>query len=327
MRYLSILLFLISTHCVVADEIRPRYLQLIADDANTFSVLWKLPSQYSSSTITPVFPISCESTQAEKIHQSNNTQVMQWQIFCPNGLISETLTIDGLKESNLDVLMRVQQINGSTQIQRLTATDLYFTVEPEVSKWRVVKVYTILGIEHILLGFDHLLFVFALLLIIKSKRRLLGAITAFTVAHSVTLALASLNLVLLPLPPVEAVIALSIVFLSVEIVHAQKGNPGIAENSPWLVAFSFGLLHGFGFAGALAEIGLPENAIPLSLLFFNVGVEIGQLAFIAFVLLISRLFAGYVSRRQKHVLLLSCAYMIGGLASFWVIERTVSFFV
>lgn len=210
---------------------------------------------------------------------------------------------------------------------RLTSNTTSFTFLPEVNRWQVISLYTGLGIEHILLGFDHLLFVFALLLIITSRRRLLGAITAFTVAHSMTLTLASLNLVLVPLPPVEAVIALSIVFLAVEIVHAQRGQVGIAARSPWLVAFTFGLLHGFGFAGALAEIGLPENALPLALLFFNIGVELGQLAFIISIWLMSRLFISYMTIKNKRIFLLSCAYAIGSLASYWVIERTLSFFI
>ena len=190
---------------------------------------------------------------------------------------------------------------------------------------QIVKTYTWLGIEHILLGIDHLLFVLALLLIVNGKRRLLWTITAFTIAHSLTLAGATLGIVQIPQKPVEAVIALSILFLAMEIVHGQRGRPGAAARWPWLVAFVFGLLHGFGFAGALAEVGLPQQAIPLALVFFNVGVELGQLLFVAAVLLL-----GWLLHQLKQPKLLDRAelvavYSIGGLASFWLIERISGF--
>ena len=326
--YLTLLCFFIFTGLARADDIRPGYLQLQTDDNLNFSVIWKVPNlSKTNQLLSPIFPDNCISKSSKRSISSNNASTQHWSIFCDKGIIDKAISIDGLNKSNLDILVRVQQANGITQMQRLSATNTQFKLLPEVSNWQVVEVYTGLGIEHILLGFDHLLFVFALLLIIKSKGRLLGAITAFTFAHSITLTLASLNLVKLPLPPVEAVIALSIVFLAVEIIHAQKGRPGIAENSPWLVAFIFGLLHGFGFAGALAEIGLPENALPLALLFFNVGVELGQLAFIAFVLIITTLFKTRITINTQHRIMLSCAYVIGSLASFWVFERTVSFFI
>ena len=153
----------------------------------------------------------------------------------------------------------------------------------------MARTYTLLGVEHILTGFDHLCFVLALVLIVGFNRRLFWTVTAFTLAHSITLALATLGVIHVPGPPVEATIALSIVFVASEIVQQQRGREGLASKQPWLVAFAFGLLHGLGFAGALAEIGLPANAIPLALLFFNIGVEIGQLLFIAAVFAATRL--------------------------------------
>ena len=153
-------------------------------------------------------------------------------------------------------------------------------------RWR--STYTVLGIEHILTGVDHLMFVLALIMLVRGTRRLLVTVTAFTLAHSITLALATLGIIHVPGPPVEATIALSIVFVASEIVQGLRGHEGLAAKKPWLVAFSFGLLHGLGFAGALAEVGLPVNAIPLALLFFNIGVEIGQLLFIAAVIAAAR---------------------------------------
>ena len=182
--------------------------------------------------------------------------------------------------------------------------------------------YLSLGIEHILFGIDHLLFVFALLLIVRGRWMLVKTITAFTVAHSITLALATLGFINVPLRPVEAAIALSIVFLCVEIVHARQGRIGLAVRYPWVVAFAFGLLHGLGFAGALAEIGLPQSEIPIALLFFNIGVEIGQLMFVAVVLGViwglQRLQFQAPSWAQAIPV-----YVIGTLATYWFIERVV----
>ena len=195
------------------------------------------------------------------------------------------------------------------------------TVDSE-SMAQVASTYTLLGIEHILLGIDHLLFVLALLMLVPNMRTLVWTITSFTLAHSLTLAAATLGWVNVPQKPVEAVIALSILFVAMEIVHWRQGKPGITRRMPWLVAFTFGLLHGFGFAGALNEIGLPEHAIPPALLFFNVGVELGQLAFIAAVLLawavLKRLNWPQWAWRVP-------VYAIGSMAAFWTIERIAGF--
>ena len=191
---------------------------------------------------------------------------------------------------------------------------------------RKKRTYTALGIEHILTGFDHLCFVLALVLLVSGHRRLFWTVTAFTLAHSLTLALATLGVVHVPRPPVEATIALSIVFVASEIIQKHRGREGLAARQPWLVAFAFGLLHGLGFAGALAEIGLPQNSIPLALLFFNIGVEVGQLLFIAGVLAVARVLTLIAAndiqlRRAAQV----PAYLIGGIASYWTIERVFSF--
>jgi hydrogenase/urease accessory protein HupE len=200
-----------------------------------------------------------------------------------------------------------------------------FTAVPSPGPLEVVASYTVLGVEHILLGVDHLLFVAALMMLVRGLRPLLLTITAFTIAHSVTLALATLGLIRVPGPPVEAVIALSIVFVAVEILRRDKGRPSLASERPWMVAFSFGLLHGLGFAGALAEVGLPEASIPLALVFFNVGVEIGQLVFVGVLLVgaaLLRRLAGPIPPRWATLV---PAYAIGGLASFWLIERILAF--
>ena len=325
---------LLMQHSLVrADEIRPAYLELTELNNTSFKITWKLPRKETKVLkLSPEFPDNC--TQLTPIHrvQTPSADIKHWSIQCGGGLAGQTVSVAELANTTTDILIRVQHLNGSTQMARLTPTNTSFVIESalESSDTEVIKVYTLLGIEHILLGFDHLLFVFALLLIIKDRRRLIGAITAFTLAHSITLALASLGIASIALPPVEAVIALSILFLAVEIIHGQQGKIGIAERAPWMVAFIFGLLHGFGFAGALAEIGLPQNAIPLALLFFNVGVELGQLAFVAAVLIAGRICLmwvnkGWVSAHSRSQAMTLMAYGIGGLSAFWVIERTVSF--
>jgi hydrogenase/urease accessory protein HupE len=173
-------------------------------------------------------------------------------------------------------------------------------------------------------GIDHLLFVLALLILVTNTRTLIWTITAFTAAHSLTLAAATLGLVQVPQAPVEAVIALSIMFVASEIVHVSQGRPGLTQRRPWIVAFVFGLLHGFGFAGALNEIGLPEQSIPLALLLFNVGVELGQLGFIGAVLLTYAILNNYVHKLPQWANQIP-AYLIGSVAAYWTIERTVGF--
>jgi hypothetical protein len=197
-----------------------------------------------------------------------------------------------------DVLLRVERQDGAAQTHRLTPAAPSVVVTAAPGALAVAGTYLRLGIEHILLGFDHLLFVLALLILVGPNRRLIGTVTAFTVAHSLTLAAATLGAVHLPAAPVEATIALSIAFVAAEIVHARRGVLSLTERKPWIVAFAFGLLHGLGFAGALAAVGLPQRAIPLALLFFNVGVEVGQLCFIAAVLQRSAESASVVMQRE-----------------------------
>ena len=246
------------------------------------------------------------------------------------------MAIDGLAATRTVVLARVEYSSGRTQTVRLTPSQPEFKVMGTAGPAAVVRTYFKLGVEHILLGFDHLLFVLALLFLVAGWRRLVATITAFTMAHSLTLAAATFGWVQVPQAPVEAVIALSIMFVAVEILHHQKGKAGIATRKPWIVAFIFGLLHGLGFAGALREVGLPDDAIPLALAFFNVGVEAGQLLFVATVFLLFQLFGQLMNRHgaiAEHPSLPGAAvsrpasYVIGTLAAFWLIERTYGFFV
>jgi len=189
----------------------------------------------------------------------------------------------------------------------------------------VVRSYTELGVEHILTGFDHLLFVLALVLLVGRGKMLLWTVTAFTLGHSVTLALAVLEWILLPQAPIEIAIAFSIYVLAIEIVRKQQGKATLVNRAPWVVAGLFGLLHGLGFAGALAEVGLPSHEIPLALFSFNVGIEVGQLLFVALVLVAWALLRATPIRWPARIIDVP-AYAIGGLAVFWVFERTWALF-
>jgi len=320
------LVFLLMSGLSVADEIRPGYLELIENGQNIFSVLWKVPAKGNKKLhLDARLPPNCKDSTQASTQLINSAYIQRWMSVCDGGLAGRTISVSGLESTNTDVLLRIELANGSSQSILLTPTKNEVKIPVEATSQQIIGTYTWLGITHILLGVDHLLFVFALLLIVNNRRRLLWTITAFTVAHSITLAAATLGLVYIPQQPVEAVIALSILFLAMEIVHGKNGRPGAAARWPWLVAFIFGLLHGFGFAGALAEVGLPQQAIPLALVFFNVGVELGQLIFVACVVLL-----GWALQRLKQRKLLDWAetaviYSIGGLSSFWLFERVSVF--
>src|SRR5262245_18519889 len=246
-----------------------------------------------------------------------------WTLRAP-ALRGQTLTISGLEATMTDALVRVEYADGTSWTGRFTPREPAAAIPASDTALSVADIYLTLGIEHILFGIDHLLFVLGLLIITRGSWLLVKTVTAFTVAHSITLALATLGFVHVPQAPVEATIALSIVFVAAEIVRRDPGKPGIAARAPWVVAFCFGLLHGLGFAGALSEIGLPDGHIPLALLFFNLGVEAGQLIFVGAVLSI------VAAARRAHLALPAWAarvpaYAIGSVAMLWTIQRVAMF--
>ena len=313
-----------------ADEFRPAYLQLTQINATTYDVLWKIPALNENTTLSvqPEFPSGTEELTPKRSSFASGTAVLRWRIRVAGGLDSKAVTFPELPTTRIDVLVRLARADGTVQLARVLPFDPRFVVTASPGTFEVVQTYTVLGIEHILTGFDHLLFVLALLILVNGRRRLIATITAFTVAHSITLALASMGVLHVPGPPVEASIALSIVFVAGEIIHARQDNPGLTQRYPWIVAFTFGLLHGLGFASALAQVGLPPLSIPVALLFFNVGVEIGQLMFIAAVFAVNAI-AGWIANRirlpQPGWLWRIPPYVIGGLASYWVFERVAAF--
>ena len=308
-----------------AHEVRPAYLELTETSPGAFDVLFKTPMRGDSRLSLDVgFSGRVESATPVVSRMTDDAMVQTWRVTAVDPLAGQEIAIDGLTSTLTDALVRVAFADGRSWVERLTPSAPSATIPAATSGWSVAATYLDLGVEHILFGIDHLLFVLALILIVPNTWQLVMAITAFTVAHSITLAAATLGFVNVPLPPVEAAIALSIAFVAPEIVRAREGKVGIAARSPWVVAFAFGLLHGFGFAGALNEVGLPAGHIPMALLFFNVGVEIGQLLFVAIVLGLGTLF-----RRARCPLprwaALGPPYLIGSLAMFWVIQRVSVF--
>ena len=309
--------------------LQPGYLELRLIDKDLYAVVWKVPAIGAKPmAIEAKLSANCDPRTPGQLSWNGAAYIARWTTRCRGGLEGGLIDIEGLDQTATDVLVRFDFADGNSQSRRLTASEPSFTVPTQPSRFEVVRTYLLLGVEHILGGIDHLLFVLVLLLLVKGVRRLVATVTAFTLAHSLTLAGATLGFVTMPGPPVEAAIALSIVFVAAEVIHSRQGKPGLTERFPWVVAFTFGLLHGFGFAGALTDIGLPQNSIPLALLFFNVGVEIGQLLFIAAVLgliWLGRKLARRLSLPHPKWTWAVPPYVIGSLAVFWLIQRIAAF--
>lgn len=257
-----------------AHELRPAFLELIETAPDIFDVLWKVPARGEAwLALDASLPENCTETGPRTVSATGDAVTSRWSITCAGGLAGRTVVIGGLTATYTDVLLRIENTDGVQQSARLTPDSPGYVVLAAPSTWDTARTYFLLGVEHILLGVDHLLFVLALLLLIRNVRTLIETITAFTVAHSITLAAAALGWANAPQPPVEAAIALSIVVVASEIVRSDRGASDISIRYPWLIAFAFGLLHGFAFGGALRDIGLPQKDVPLALLTFNLGVE------------------------------------------------------
>jgi hypothetical protein len=307
-------------------EFSPAFLGFTQIDDGRFDVQWKVSiSGGLADALTPQLPEVCRFSGAMHSYVTGDARIQQREIRCDAELAGQQIAIAGLAGTMTDVLLRIAYRDGSSYTQLLTPSAAATTVPAAQGLAAVAASYVVLGTEHILGGVDHLLFVLALILLVNDLRRLILTVTAFTLAHSVTLGAATLGYVRLAQSPVEAVIALSIVFLASELARNRDGRPerrDLTMQFPWLVAFAFGLLHGFGFAGALAEVGLPANAVPVALLFFNVGVELGQLAFIGAVLLAIGLWRA-IRLPAPPVLRLTAAYAMGSIAAYWVLDRTI----
>jgi hydrogenase/urease accessory protein HupE len=304
-----------------AHESRPGYLEAREVAAGRYEVLWKQPAVGDLVLrLNPVFPETCELIGADRqlVPGAMSTRLT---LSCPGGLAGKTIEFIGLQDTITNVLVRIYHQDGSEETHLVHPAVPFVTIRGTASWTERAWSYLQLGVEHILLGVDHLLFVLGLLLIIKDRWTLVKTVSAFTVAHSITLALATLGYADLPGPPLNAAIALSILFLGPEIVRSWRGQTSLTIRQPWVVAFAFGLLHGFGFASGLTATGLPRGEIPLALLLFNVGVEIGQLGFVCLILLLERSFR-QLEIRWPIVVANAPGYLVGSLGAFWTIQRT-----
>jgi hydrogenase/urease accessory protein HupE len=309
-----------------ADVFRPAYLEVREIGNDHYAALWKVPALGDGQRLSAYvrLPAGAENVTDPRTALIDGAWTERWEFRIDGGLVGRTIAIEGNAIGVTQVIARLERLDGSSQVESLAIEQPRFTITTPAGTGAVAWSYLVLGIEHILGGIDHLLFVLALLLIVRGTRRIIATITAFTAAHSITLAAATLGWVDVPGPPVEALIALSIVFVASEVVHSRRGRLSLTEQAPWIVAFSFGLLHGFGFAGALAEVGLPQAAIPVALFTFNVGVEIGQLMFVGAVLVVQFLLLRGRSVSSERVPV-AASYVIGTTAAFWTLERIVSF--
>ena len=314
----------------MAHDARPAYLELRQTSPTRYDLLWRVP--VTAGMPLPVMlklPEGVQNLTEPAVRELSDSRVERRVIEAPEGLSGKRIEFPGLQGTIADVLVRVQPLDGEMATTLVRSSRPWVEIAaPTGGALAVFSAFVGHGVEHILFGYDHLLFVLALMLIVRNTRALILTVTAFTLAHSITLALAALGIVHVPGPPVEAAIAFSIVLVAAEVLRLRAGQPSLTASRPWLIAFCFGLLHGFGFAGALAEIGLPRAELPLALFAFNLGVELGQLMFIAAVLALVavarkvRALGGVAEQGVRWA-----PYAIGSLAAFWFVERVAAFVV
>lgn len=306
-----------------AHEIRPAFLQIREIEPSTYDVLWKTPAQGDMRlALNAVMPPQCRNLGMARTTLVNAAAIEHRRIVCDGGISGRHIGFENLATTLTDVIVRFEPMAGSPKTLRVNGATPFVVIPARQSVGEVAGAYFRFGVEHILFGFDHLLFVLCLLMLVDDRKRLLMAITAFTVAHSITLAGTTFGWLRLASAPVEACIALSIAFVAAEIIKTRAGRARSTQRRPEIAAFGFGLLHGFGFASALRDIGMPDDALPFALVSFNLGVEAGQIVFVAVVLALTRLWRLYARQLPVSVYRVS-AYMAGVTATFWFIERSV----
>lgn len=307
----------------IAHESLPGYLEILEEQPQTYRVFWRVPALDGvPPAIAFAPPSTCRALGETTAPLTPGSLTEQWRMRCTQPLAGQTIAIDGLDNTLLDVLVRIKFRSGAEVSHIVRPLESSFVVEHDGSG---AAGYLLLGIEHILYGLDHLLFVLGLLLLVRNTRRLIKTITAFTIAHTITLSLAAFGLVRVPVPFTEAAIALSILFIATEMRRARRPAATFTQLHPWTVAFAFGLLHGFGFAGSLAKLGLAPSRIPLALLLFNCGVEAGQLAVIA-VFLSFLWCVRHLEFRRPAWSEWSVSYAFGSVSAFWFIQRCVNLY-
>ena len=307
----------------LAHPLAPALLEIAEGDGHAIEVVWKTSRWKPTGVeLQPVLPQGCTPVAEPTIEDDATGRTQRWPARCDAALVGSTIAVDGLATTSTNVIVRVRLGDGRVLQGLLDAGTPHFVVPERPSPIAVLRSYAALGVEHILFGFDHLLFVFGLLLLARGWRLLLETVTAFTLGHSVTLALATLGYATLPSGPVELLIALTILYLAVELATDRRESSW-ARRRPWLMAASFGLLHGLGFAGALREVGLPEGEIPLALLSFNVGIEAGQIAFVAVVVFGYFALRPLIARTPARIAA-APIHLMGTLAAYWCFERAAA---
>ena len=321
-------ILLVSTSIMgYSHEVRPAYLEIKEVADYNYKVIWKVP--LLNQRVPDIRPIIGSGENLTSYSQKRQMEALvdYKDLVLAEDIGGLSLRVTNLEKTLIDVIVRLERANGEIQTLLIQPSDPEIIIPSSSNPLQVAKTFGILGIEHILVGWDHLLFVLGLMLLIRKRRLLITTITAFTIAHSITLIFASLGILSLPSAPVETVIALSIIFLGREYILMQRGQRSMTAERPWLVAFIFGLLHGCGFAGALASIGLPNHAVMTSLLSFNLGVEIGQLIFVGVLLLLYYLAVRMIKLKIPRWATEVPGYAIGGMASFWFITRLLDIVV
>ena len=317
---------LASASSAFSHEVRPGYLELRESRDGSYELLWKKPAGGEIEIrIAPVIPEGCRLLTPDRQQITPGAVLVRGILECEGGIAGKTLRIAGLEATVTDVLIRIHHADGRVESHLLRPSSPTTTLGATTTAGGRALAYLRLGVEHILLGVDHLLFVLGLVLIVSHRWMLVKTITSFTLAHSITLAIATLGYAAAPLPPLNAAIALSILFLGPEIVRVWRGETSFTLRHPWIVAFAFGLLHGFGFASGLTTMGLPRAEIPIALLLFNLGVEVGQIFFVILVLLLERSFRTLEIRWPRFATALP-GYVVGSLGAYWTIQRTLLLF-
>ena len=321
-----LLMILLVVPATWAHDARPAYLEIKEIAPGQYSVLWRIPVLAGMrSPISLKLPDNMKILREPSVEELADSIVERlWIDAGTNGLADKRVEFPGLQATITDVIVRVELLDGRNWITVVRPSQPWLEIARAPGRLAVARAYVRLGIEHILTGADHLLFVSGLLLLVNGVRRLLFTVSAFTLSHTITLTLATLGFVHVPPAPVEAVIALSILFVAYEVLRKNANPRGLAQRKPWLVAFSFGLLHGLGFAGGLSAAGLPAGHIPLALGFFSAGVEIGHFSFVTTVLML------IISLRQRTKKLSAWSsrippYAIGGISAYWLIARVAAF--
>ncbi len=312
---------------VYAHESQPGTLELRQFEKDRYEVTWRAPIYFGRPHPARLeLPEHWKTIVEPTVRRLPDSQVFRRVVAVGSqGVEGSIIAFTGLENTITDVFIRLNRLDGTTMTAVVRPSRPFAQLRGERTWYTTAAEYIGLGFHHILQGIDHLLFVLGLLLIVKGRETLLKTVTAFTVAHSITLAIATLGFASAPLPPLNAAIALSILFLGPEIVRSWRGEMSLTIRYPWVVAFLFGLLHGFGFASGLVTTGMPRAELPLALLFFNVGVELGQLVFVFTALALVRSFKVLEVRWPRWAEALP-GYAVGSLGAYWTIQRTVILF-